>query len=163
MLAPIVAIKHYVQEDNTQIASGAIRPMELIQGVAQTGVVNVQDVVEGALVKAIFIEYWVKSFAGAGTDVKFQVCLEKVPAGATSVTFAQMNTMMAYPNKKNVFFFGQGVLGDNSTQAVPVIRQWFKLPKGKQRFGLDDVLMLTLSATSAALQNCGFATYKEYK
>ncbi len=137
--------------------------MELIQGVGQTAVVNVQDVVEGSRISAIFIEHWVKSFAPAGTDTKFQICLEKVPAGATSVTFAQMNTLQGYPNKKNVLFFSQGVLGDLSTQAVPIIRQWFKIPKTKQRFGLDDVLMLTLSATAEVIQNCGFATFKEQK
>ncbi len=137
--------------------------MELIQSVGPTAIVNVQDVVEGARVSSIFIEMWVKSFAAAGEDAKFQLCLEKIPAGATSITFAQMNTLQGYPNKKNVLFFTQGVIGDLTTQSVPVMRQWFKIPKSKQRFGLDDVLMLTLSATSATIQNCGFATFKEQK
>ncbi len=137
--------------------------MELIQGVGQAAVTNVQDVVEGSRISAIFIEHWVKSFAPAGTDTKFQILLEKVPAGATSVTFAQMNALMGYPNKKNVLFFSQGVMGDLSTQSIPIIRQWFKIPKTKQRFGLDDTLMLTLSATAEVIQNCGFAIFKEQK
>jgi len=137
--------------------------MELIQSVGPTAIVNTQDVVEGAIISSIYIELWVKSFAAAGEDTKFQLLLEKVPAGATSATFAQMNTLQGYPNKKNCLYFTQGVIGDLTTQGVPVVRQWFKIPKSKQRFGLDDVLMLTLSATAAVIQNCGFATYKEQK
>ena len=137
--------------------------MEIIQAVAQSAVINAQDVVEGSRISAVFLEHWVKSFAATGEDMKFQLAVEKVPAGATAVTFAQLNALMGYPNKKNILYFTQGVIGDLTTQAVPIIRQWFKIPKSKQRFGLGDVLMMTLSSTSAALQNCGFATYKEQK
>ncbi len=137
--------------------------MVIADSVGQSAVAATADVVEGSKISAIFIEHWVKSFASAGTDVKFQFLLEKVPAGATSVTFAQMNNLMPYPNKKNVLFYSQGVIGDLTTQAIPVVRQWFKIPSGKQRMGLADRLVATLSATSAALQNCGFNTYKEQK
>ncbi len=163
MLAPINSIKHYVNNENAQIASGAIRTIDIVDAVGQSAVSNTFDVVEGSLVKAVFIEHWAKSFASAGTDVKFQFALEKVPAGATPLTFAQMNNLMPYVNKKNILFFSQGVLGDLTTQAIPIVRNWFKVPKGKQRMGLGDRLVATLSSTSAALQNCGFSTYKEYK
>ncbi len=159
----IITIKHYVNNENTSLASGAIRSIDLIDAVGQSAVSNVQDVVEGSKVSAIFIEHWVKSFANAGTDVKFQALLEKVPAGATSVTFSQMNSLMGYLNKKNVLWFSQGVLGDGTTQSVPITRDWHKIPKSKQRFGLGDKLVLTISATDFALQNCGFATFKEQK
>ncbi len=137
--------------------------MDIIDSVSQNTVTNVDDVVEGAIVKAVFLEQWVKSFAAAGEDTKFQLLLEKVPAGATPVTFAQMNTLMSYPNKKNCLFYSQGIIGDLTTQSVPVVRQWFKIPKGKQRFGVGDKLVVTISATAAVIQNCGFSTYKEYK
>ncbi len=149
--------------ENATIASGAKRTQNLVKGVGQTAVVNTEDCVEGSIVKAVFIELWVKSNAASGSDTKFQLAIEKLPAGATAMTFAQMNTLMGYSNKKNVLFFSQGVIGDGTTQAIPIVRQWFKIPKGKQRFGLDDKLVVTISSTAEVIQNCGFATYKEYK
>jgi len=163
MLAPISTIKHYVPMENAVISSAARRSVELVDAVAQNAVVNTEDVVEGSLVKAIFVESWIRSIADAGSDTKFQLLLEKVPAGATPVTFAQMNTLMGYLNKKNVFFFSQGVLGDLTTQAIPVVRNWFKIPKGKQRFGLGDKMVLSISANGFNIDNCGFSTFKEYK
>ncbi len=161
MLAPINSIKHYVQIENAQIATGNIRASEIVDAVATTS--DAQDVVEGSIVKAIYFEHWVKSFAGAGEDVKFQYAIEKVPANQASVTFTQMNTMDSYPNKKNVLYFSQGVLGDNTSASLPIVRNWFLIPKGKQRMGFGDKVVSTLSATAATIQNCGFSTYKEYK
>ncbi len=164
-MKPIInAIKHYVQLENASIASGARRSFQFVTAVDQnTAGTSTDQVLEGSIIKAVFVEVWMKSNSTAGTDNKFQVCVEKVPAGQASITFTQMNNMMAYPNKKNVFHFGQGVLGDLTTQSMPVLRQWFKIPKGKQRFGLDDVFVASMSATGAAFDSCGFSTYKEYK
>ncbi len=135
--------------------------MDNIAGVNLAAVNDTDEVIEGSKVSAIFIEHWVKSFAGAGEDTKFQFCIEKVQTSTASITFAEMNNLMAYANKKNILFFSQGVIGDSTTQSLPVVRQWFKIPRGKQRFGLGDRLVATLSATAATIQNCGFATYKE--
>ncbi len=162
--APINTIKHYVQQENATIADAARRSVILVDAVSQSAAgSNVRDILEGSLVKAMFIESWVKSNASAGTDTKFQFVIEKVPAGQSSITFTQMNTMMAYPNKKNVFLYSQGVIGDLTTQAIPIIRDWIKIPKGKQRFGLGDRLVISIGSTGAIMQNCGFSTYKEWK
>ncbi len=163
MLAPLITIKHYVNIENAQVTSGSVRQIELVQSVGQTAVANASDVVEGSIVKTVYIELWVKSFAPAGTDTKFQLVVEKVPAGATPITFTQMNNLMTYPNKKNVFYVSQGVLGDLSTQSIPIVRQWFMIPKGKQRFGLDDEFIVSVSATAEILQTCGLAIFKEWK
>ncbi len=163
MKAPINSIKHYVQIENATIASAAVGASELIDAVSQNLVANVSDVVEGSIIKAVFIEIWVKSNADAGADTKFQLIVEKIPQGNIAPTFAQMNNLMTYPNKKNVLLFSQGVIGDGTTQAIPVVRQWFKIPKSKQRFGLGDRFLVTVSATGFEINRCGFATYKEYK
>ncbi len=163
MLAPINAIKHYVQADNATTTDGARRAIAVVTAVAQTGVTNVQDVVEGSLVKAVFLEYWFKGNAVAGTETKFQLVIEKVVAGVASITFTQMNNLFVYANKKNILFYSQGVTGDLTTQSIPIVRNWFRIPKGKQRFGLGDSLVISISTTGATTNTCGFATYKEYK
>ncbi len=163
MLAPLVTIKHMVNIENSTLAAGAATNIELVQSVAQTAVVNAGDVVEGSLVKQVYIEMWLKSNASAGTDVKFQLIIEKVIAGQTPITFTQMNNLMSYPNKKNILYSTQGVLGDLTTQSLPITRQWHSIPKGKQRFGLGDQLILSVSATDAVLQRCGLIIFKEWK
>ncbi len=163
MFAPIVAIKHYVQKENASLASGAAINVEVVDAVAQSAVTDTQDVVEGSLVKAIYSEYWFKSDAAAGTGTKFQLVFEKVPAGATAITFAGQNNLQAYLNKKNILYFTQGAVGDLSTNSIPMVRNWFKIPKGKQRMGLGDSIVVTISTTGANADVCGFSTYKEYK
>ncbi len=163
MLAPLITIKHVINLENTVTANGTTRPIELVDSVAQPAVTDPQDVVEGSLVKTCYLELWFKSNADAGQDTKFQLVLEKVPAGATSVTFTQMNNLMTYPNKKNVLYTTQGVVGDLTTQALPITRQWYMIPKGKQRFGLDDRLVATISTTGFGANICGLAIFKEWK
>ncbi len=161
MLAPINSIKHYVHAENAATGSATRRSIEIVDAVA--AVSDAQDVLEGSLVKAVFLEYWVKSGATSGNDTKFQLALEKVPAGQAPLTFTQMNNMGSYPNKKNVLFFSQGVLGDLTTNSIPIVRNWFKIPKGKQRMGLADAIVVSISATGFDIDTCGFSTYKEYK
>ncbi len=163
MLAPIVSIKHILNIENASIASAAKRSVQLIQGVAQTAVTAEGDVVEGSIVKAVYIELWFKSNSVAGTENKFQLVIEKVTGDQVPITFAQMNTLMGYPNKKNVLHCAQGVTGDLSTNSIPIFRGWLKIPKGKQRFGLDDELFANISATGAAADTCGLCIFKEYK
>ncbi len=163
MLAPINSVKHYVQLENAVIADGARTTRVLVDAVASgTLPTSTDEVHEGAIIKAVFIEMWFKGNATAGTEDKFQLVLEKIPAGGSGVTFTTMNNLSAYNNKKNILFVSQGVTGDLTTQSIPIIRNWFKIPKGKQRFGLGDLLAVSISSTGATANHCGFATYKEY-
>ncbi len=162
MLAPISSIKHYVNVENADIANGARRVVTVVDAEPAPANTDAQDVAEGSIVKAIFLELWVKSEATSGNNTKFQLVFEKIVAGQNVITFTQMNNLASYPNKKNIFFYSQGVIGDATTQSIPVIRQWFKIPKGKQRMGAGDALSVSISATGAILNSCGFATYKEY-
>ncbi len=162
MLATINSIKHYVQNENAATASGAARSIVLVDAAIAPANTNTFDVKEGAVIKAVFLELWLRSNAAAGTSMKFQLVIEKVPSGLTSVTFTQSNNLQTYDNKKNILHYSQGVLGDIATTSLPIFKSWLLIPKGKQRFGLGDRLVATLSATSASLNNCGFATYKEY-
>ncbi len=163
MLAPINSIKHYVQAENAVIADGARRNIVVVAAVGQAAVSATSDVVEGSIVKAVFIELWAKSNAVAGTEDKFQFAIEKVNSGAVPLSFTDMNNLMTYDNKKNIFHFGQGVIGDLTVASMPVFRSWILIPKGKQRFGLGDSLELSLSSTGSTMNSCGFFTYKEYK
>ncbi len=163
MLAPIVARKHYVHSTNTVIAAGAIQANVIVSGVVAPATGNSFSVIEGSIVKAIYIERWIKSNATAGGSTQFTMIIEKLPANAPSVTFAQIANLGAYTNKKNILYSTQGVIGDLTTGSIPLFRQFILVPKGKQRIGLNDRITVSIAAVGLAMQSCGIATYKEYQ
>ncbi len=162
MVAPIHSKKHYVGLTNSTLASGSATTFDIVNAVVAPATSNAQDIVEGTIVKAIHHELWLWGSEISGNDGQFTVAIEKVPAGQTAMTFAQAANMGAYPNKKNIFYTTQGVLGGRDNNSIPVIRDWMLLPKGKQRMGLGDHISITIAAVGAALQRCGLFTYKEY-
>ncbi len=166
MVAPINSIKHYVAETNAVITNGTIRNEVLVDAVtvASAGS-NSFDVEEGAIVKAIHLDFWVISEAATGITTQWNSILEKVPSNQDGATAAQLLNLGAYPNKKNILYSFQGNLsaGIDGIQALPHARGWFLIPKGKQRFGLGDRLMLSMVSTGQSCSICGMATYKEYK
>ncbi len=164
MVAPINSIKHYVQFSTNTLAAATALAHVLVDAVVAPATSNTFDVEEGSIVKAVFLELWLSPIGTSGQTGQQQLIIEKVPANQASVTLAQSVTLMAYPNKKNIFYHTQGIIGvAQDGQAVPIIRNWFMIPKGKQRMGFGDRIVATLVAGAEPLQNCGFSTYKEYR
>ncbi len=157
------SIKHYVQISNQAVTTGTRLGVALVDSIVAPAAAATSSVLQGSIIKAVYIEMWLKSGASAGTSVQQNFIIEKCPSGLSPATYTELLNMGAYPNKKNVLFTTQGNMGDLTTQAVPVHRQWIKIPKGKQRFGLGDRLFLTMGATGATVQMCGLAIYKEYR
>ncbi len=161
MVAPINSIKHYVHRINNTIANGAIAVQNVVNAVAETRV-NAEDVLQGSIIKAVYIEEWLHSnlIDGASNQVIF--IIEKIPSGGVNMTAAQALNLGAYPNKKNILFASQGNLGDNTTNTVPFHRGWILMPKGKQRFGIGDRLVIDVAPVGGTVDQCGVHTYKEY-
>ncbi len=163
MLAPINSVKHYVQRSNAPFASGAINNNVIVDAV--TGVAaNTFDVKEGAVVKAIFFQYWLLNDGATGTDTQVTFVVEKVPSGQTAITAAQLSNLQAYDNKKNILYTWQGVFGAgvDGSPAVQIANGWQMIPKGKQRMGLGDRVVASFVSTGQSCRICGFTTYKEY-
>ncbi len=74
---------------------------------------------------------------------------------------AEHVALFDYDNKRNVMYHTQGITNDGVANATPFVRQWFKIPKGKQRMGLKESLNLAISTQAEAVNYCGFALYKE--
>ncbi len=131
-----------------------------IEGTSTTPV----NVEEGAIVKACYVEYWV-SQDSASIVGSYTVILQKDPGGNAAITSGQMAALHDYDNKKNILFTAQGLLTPNDGGQVPVLRGWYKIPKGKQRMGLGDQLMVVIrnnNATAIDINFCGLVIYKEY-
>ncbi len=161
MRAPIHSTKHQVQYPFNAIATGTINNTTLIQAVESTVANTAFEIAEGSLVKAVHVELWL---INASTDGHEIVTICKDTKNGAGPTFAQMSTLFTYVNKKNIFFTHEGLsASDNGSGPIPVINDWIKIPKGKQRFGLGDTLNLTISnPSSTALNMCGVTIYKEY-
>lgn len=165
MKAPIVSVKHIRQNSLFTVTEGTIVLVTIVDAVALQDANTSAEVVEGAIVKAVFLEYWVM---GEGAQPTFgNITVEKLPSGITPMTHTQSLTQFTYPNKKNILFTTQGLYGDSNSNPIPVIRQWIKIPKGKQRFGLGDKLVVNFDCTNPTadegMEVCGTAIYKEYR
>ncbi len=153
--------KHYVQLSLGVTALGAITKLDIIKAVKVEDIAAASDVREGSVIKAVFVELWITS--DDVTQSTSTITLEKKPASAPAMTAGQSALLDDYPNKKNVLYTTQGLVSPKTgSNPIPILRQWFKIPKGKQRFGLADQLVLNLHAVSDGINFCGFFTYKEY-
>ncbi len=160
MRAVIHRTKHPIQWTLQTITPLATLASETIVTAVQSTLANLaNEVEEGAIVKAVFVELWVTSDDTSGSS--FVATLEKLPGSGGSMSYAESIDLFSYTNKKNILYTTMGLVGPNDEVPIPLIRQWFKIPKGKQRFGLGDKLVLNISAITNGLNYCGHALYKE--
>ncbi len=166
MLAPIVSVKHYVHRTNVTVTSGTIENVVLADAVtvASAGG-NAFDVTEGSVVKAVHLDYWVLNIGASNTNTQWTAILEKVPSNQTAATAAQLANLGAYTNKKNILHSFQGNIAAavDGNGGIPFLQGWFKIPKGKQRMGLGDRLVVSAVSTGVSIRICGLCTYKEYQ
>ncbi len=150
--------KHMVQQSLASIASGAITPLTIAFAVAAHPA-TVTEVREGAKIENVYVEMWVTSDdAASGTMI---VTLEKRTGNMVAMTAAQSAALNSYVNKKNVLHTFMGLVPPNVQYPMVAIKGWFKIPKGKQRFGLQDILVLNVHGQSNGGNFCGFFIYKE--
>jgi len=160
-MRPIIhSTKHIVQQSRSEVATVSVETLDIVLAVESTVANAVDEIPEGANVKAVFVEMWILD---SGNDGSFVITLEKRPGGVNAINFAATNALGTYTNKRNILYTTQGLSPNNGVgNPVPIIRQWFKIPKGKQRFGLGEKLVLNITNNGLNdLEFCGFMTCKE--
>ncbi len=163
MKAPIHSKKHIFQIAQSTVAQAAIVNNLIIEA-NESPSTSPQSIEEGAIVKACYVEFWV-SQDSASVVGSYTVMLLKNPGGNANPVAGDLAALHDYDNKKNILFTAQGLLTPNDGGQVPVLRGWYKIPKGKQRFGLKDRLQLTIrnnNVTAVDINFCGLAIFKEY-
>jgi len=162
MLPPIQTKKHIVQQPIQTVLTGTTLLLDIAEAVATVVGTVPTEIEEGSVLKACYVELWI--ITDGMTTGSTVVTLYKNPGGSNNLTHGLAGgALNQWTNKKNIFNMFQGLVGDQNTNTVPVFRSWYKIPKGKQRFGLGDKLTLSVSALSADVQICGFFLYKEYQ
>ncbi len=160
-MRPIIhSIKHLVQVPFNPILTGTAESDIIIDATQRGSATASNQVDEGATVKAVYIEMWTQNSANDGHEIAI---LEKLDQNASGATFSEMANLFAYNNKKNILWTHQGLTSNDGVgNPIPIIRQWVKIPKGKQRFGFEDKFVLTISNPSSnTLNRCGCMIYKE--
>ncbi len=161
MVRPMVTSeKHYTQYSPATVALGAITVKHIVSAVALQNKNDQDEVTEGSVIKAVYLEIWITGDDALASS--FTLTVEKTVGVFTAMTVGQSQALGTYPNKKNILYTSQGLLGPNVQVPTPVIRTWIKIPKSKQRFGLNDHLVFNILAGLDGITFCGFATYKEY-
>ncbi len=158
----ITSVKHIVQRSLDLVQEQTRGGFNIVSAVDAPSTSS--EVVIGAVVKAIFVELW---FMGESA----QPCtatwiMEKIQNSTAAATQTQMQDLDNYTNKRNILKMGQGLIGDSNSNPIPIIREWIKIPKGKQRFAQGDFLKFSYSVIGEAdngMEVCGFAIYKEYQ
>ncbi len=159
MVRPTVnSEKHYAQRSVTNIVFGTVSNFVIASAVVSPSTPT--HVRVGATLKAVYIEMW-----SAGTDAQpsstIQV-LEKLEGTQPFMVAADITDLHDYANKKNCLQVSQGLIGDSNSNPMALFRGWIKIPKGKQRFGLGDKLVLNLIGLTNDIDVCGLFIYKEY-
>jgi len=164
MRAPIHSRKHIFQISQATVAQAAIDTQTFVQAIE--GVSTAPHVVaEGSLVKACYIEFWV-SADSASVVGSYTIIVHKNPGNANPATSANLAALHDFTNKKNILFTGQGLLTPNDGGQVPIMRGWYKIPKGKQRMGLGDTMQIVLrnnNSTAIDINLCGVVIFKEFQ
>ncbi len=164
MVAPINSIKHYVHRTNVGVATGVLSSNIVAQSVVAPATANAFSVKEGSIIKAVYIEIWLQSTAATGVSNQFILIVEKDPGGNSNMIAADAVNLGAYDNKKNILYTTQGNITTSidGGDSIPIIRTWVLIPKGKQRFGLGDELLVHIEPVGATINVCGIFTYKEF-
>ncbi len=162
MQATINSTKHILNYPVFSVAAAGLTEIVEINSTSVQSVANANDVRSGSVIKAVYIEAWIHS----GNDVSaatFTITVEKRKGGQPTMTPAQSLNLMAYPNKANILYTTQGIIGaGNTTNPVPILKQWVAIPKGKQRFAMEDELVVNYHSISVGISVCGVTIYKEY-
>ena len=151
--------KHYVQVGFNNVPMGSVRQSLIAD--ARQDPSSANHVRVGSIIKAVYVEMWVigNSPNQEGTQI---TTLEKIVGAGDPPDVADMIQLHDYPNKKNILYTTQGLTPDNASNPTPIMRGWYKIPKGKQRFGQGDSISLFQASQVDDYNICGLFVFKEY-
>ncbi len=158
MRPTINAVKHMPQFSLANVAAGAISPLSVVDVVAAPSAANADEVEEGTKVESVYCEMWLTS--GDAAQSTCIMTLEKRPSGLAAMSVSESASLHTYQNKKNVLYTFMGLLPSSVQVPLPAIHKWIPIPKGKQRFGIGDKLVLNIHGQSNDVNLCGFFVYK---
>ncbi len=163
-MRPVIHSKKHIHQISQATVGQAANDTQTFLQAIEAAPSTPIHVAEGATVKACYVELWL-SQDSASVVGSYTVALFKDPGNNAGMTPTNMAALHDYDNKKNILFIAQGLLTPNDGGQVPVLRSWYKIPKGKQRMGLGDTMKLVVrnnNATAIDINLCGVIIFKSY-
>ncbi len=151
--------KHIIQNSLETVTAAAVVTNVLGQAVDVPGTSNT-DVRVGAVIKAVYNEKWVRT--SDTSPGSFVYIIYKLPNGLPFPTAIDMAALNDWSNKNNILYTTQAISNVNTADAIPLHKGWVKIPKGKQRMSLGDVIAVSTFAQALDQVICGVSIYKEY-
>ena len=161
MVRPIINSEKRIVQQTLSTAMMGVSTNEVIAVAEQAPTsTDPREVDIGTVIKAVYVELWV--MATSQQPATITTCVIKVSNGGSGPSAGEMTDLNSYNSKKNIFEMHQGLIGDANTNPTPFYRGWIKIPKGKQRFGQGDRLILAIKSITDDTQYCGVYIYKAY-
>ncbi len=157
---PIHSIKHVVDVQQA-IALGVQANQVLIEAVDAPVLANTREVETGSKVNSIYLR--VEGYATtSGALANFYIIIFKNPGG--NLTVPQPNGVGANDNKNNVIH-QEMVMFQKQTGSNPrtLFNGVLMIPKGKRRFGINDLLQIAFFAPGVNVDACFQCIFKEYR
>ncbi len=159
-LHPVHSIKHIVDNQGGLIA-GTVAVETLVAAVDAPVLASVNQVETGSTVGSIFLNVQVGT-TGSGALPNVYMAVWKEPGGNLALIDPQ--TVGSNDNKRFVIHQEMIMTEKNST-GIP--RTLFKgvisIPRGYKRFGIGDLLQITLKAPGVTFDYCIQCIYKEIR
>ncbi len=150
--------KHIFQTTLSSALAGVTAGINFVNVVQNANHEQAREVDPGTTIEAVYLEVWV---IGAGQQpTTITAIVEKTESGSNAVTTTEMTNLHTYANKKNIFVTHQGIVGDANSNPIPIFREWIKIPKGKQRFGLGDGMHMRIKSITEDTEYCSVIVYK---
>ena len=161
MVRPIInSEKRIVQVTLTNVVVNTAESVNIVIGLQDPSAAAPSNVLVGSIVKAVYCEMWVMGTNQQPSTIT--TLIHKVEGGSSNIDATEFTNLNTYNQKKNILEMHQGLIGDANTNPVPFYRGWVKIPKGKQRIGINDRIQFSIKAITEDVQFCGIFIYKVY-
>ncbi len=117
------------------------------------------DVAVGTNIKAVYCELWQQT---TDNQPGSQNTIFAKGTNNTRISALEQGKLHDFGQKNNIFYTTQGLIGDANSNPIPVMRDWKKVPKGKQRMALGDSLYISVLSITNNVNFCGQFTFKAY-
>ncbi len=159
-LRPINRIKHVVDSQNAT-AAGTQASFNLIVSADNPGLANTAQVATGSKVSAIYLRVEVVATTSAALPNCYMIVF-KNPGGNLSTPAA--NTVGSNDNKRYVIHQEMLMLQrQDGSNPRTLFNGVIRIPRGYQRAGPNDVLLVALLAPGVAIEFCIQGHYKEFR
>ncbi len=159
-LRPVNRIKHVVDSQNAT-AAGTQASFNLIVSNDSPGLANTAQVLTGSRVSSIFLTVEVVATTSAALSNVYMIIF-KNPGGNLSTPAA--NTVGANDDKRYVIH-QEMIMMQQQTNSNPrtLFKGVIRIPRGYQRAGPNDVLLVALLAPGVNINFCIQGHYKEFR